>query len=391
MGVYKSNLLNFLNRSTRQLLEQCRTALRHWQVAAVWSVEILLYPVYLLVQTGRLLPRRQPPVLPAVDRPITAVLAKAATITPEPIQAIATSLDSQALVLISLDQRIYDRLSLTQQKQLAQAISRELASYHHQRKLAQKPQRSILPAALGKNTILPARWFWQSMAWVQRGTVARNLDLFAESQLPANPLELIAIPPIKNLPLDHLDEQIAALETTKLVPLYQRLVHWSEQALPLVLNPQPQLPDWQALIAAAWAYFQGKPEARLAAPRLDHQIDQTDQTATLAVVMPPTTSPVIFESTPVANSPRSTDKSANKLANRLKKDPVVQVNAKPKPLLDLLDKLDPKEPDHIEAAVTPKGYVRHPLQVLIGWLDQAIAWIESLFSQIWQWLRHRHH
>ncbi len=384
MGVYKSNLLNFLNRSTRQLLEQCRTALRHWQVATVWSVEILLYPVYLLVQAGRLLPRRRPPVLPAVDRPITAVLAKATTITPEPVQAIATSLDSQSLVLISPDQGIYDRLTLTQQKQLAQAISRELASYHHQRKLAQKPQHSILPPALGKNTILPARWFWQSMAWVQRGTVARSLDLFAEAQLPANPLEPIALPPIKNLPLDRLDDQVAALEATKLVPLYQRLVHWSEQALPRVLNPW--LPDWQALIAAAWAYFQREPEARLASPRLDHQINQTDQTATPAVVMPSTTTLVIFESTSVANSPRSTDKSTNKLKNGR----VNEANppAKPKPLLD---NLDPKNPAPIEVAVTPKGYVRHPLQVLIGWLDQAIAWLESLFSQIWQWLRRRHH
>ncbi|NJL89114.1 MAG: hypothetical protein HC916_04395 [Coleofasciculaceae cyanobacterium SM2_1_6] len=50
-GVYKSRLFNFINRRSQQLVDQSKTVLRHLQVATVWSVQIALYPVYLLVQT----------------------------------------------------------------------------------------------------------------------------------------------------------------------------------------------------------------------------------------------------------------------------------------------------------------------------------------------------
>lgn len=51
-GRYQSRLFNFLNRHSQKLADQSRRALRHLKVAAVWGTQIVLYPVYLLVQTG---------------------------------------------------------------------------------------------------------------------------------------------------------------------------------------------------------------------------------------------------------------------------------------------------------------------------------------------------
>ncbi|MGB7443605.1 MAG: hypothetical protein WA919_21280 [Coleofasciculaceae cyanobacterium] len=51
-GRYQSRLFNFINRQSQKLADQSRRALRHLKIAAVWGAQILLYPVYLLVQTG---------------------------------------------------------------------------------------------------------------------------------------------------------------------------------------------------------------------------------------------------------------------------------------------------------------------------------------------------
>ena len=47
---YRSRLFNLINRQTRRFIIKSDRTLRHLQVAALWGVQILLYPIYLLVQ-----------------------------------------------------------------------------------------------------------------------------------------------------------------------------------------------------------------------------------------------------------------------------------------------------------------------------------------------------
>ncbi|MBD1927513.1 hypothetical protein H6F74_14855 [Trichocoleus sp. FACHB-90] len=42
-------------------------------------------------------------------------------------------------------------------------------------------------------------------------------------------------------------------------------------------------------------------------------------------------------------------------------------------------------PDWIEADAQPAGYVKHPLEYLLEWLDAAMLWLENLVVKIWQW------
>jgi hypothetical protein len=44
-------------------------------------------------------------------------------------------------------------------------------------------------------------------------------------------------------------------------------------------------------------------------------------------------------------------------------------------------------PDWIEAEVTWKEYIKHPLEVLLEWLDRAMLWLEQTAVKIWQWVR----
>ena len=46
-------------------------------------------------------------------------------------------------------------------------------------------------------------------------------------------------------------------------------------------------------------------------------------------------------------------------------------------------------PDWIETPATPNGYVKHPLEQLLEWLDAAMLWLEELVVKMWRWFRHR--
>jgi len=103
---YRSRLFNVVNHYSRRLIDRGERAIQHLKVAAVWGTQILLYPVYLVVQTSLTAKRRlstqakagwtrfkvliqsQPPTqLPAVDTPIRQVLQQVETLPlPEPCQ-----------------------------------------------------------------------------------------------------------------------------------------------------------------------------------------------------------------------------------------------------------------------------------------------------------------
>jgi hypothetical protein len=57
-GPYKSKLLNFLNRQSIQAKERLEQAGRQLKVAVEWGIQVLIYPVYLMVQTGRMAGRQ---------------------------------------------------------------------------------------------------------------------------------------------------------------------------------------------------------------------------------------------------------------------------------------------------------------------------------------------
>ena len=44
-------------------------------------------------------------------------------------------------------------------------------------------------------------------------------------------------------------------------------------------------------------------------------------------------------------------------------------------------------PDWIETNATVMGYVKHPLEQLLAWLDGAMLWLEEVLLKFWQWLQ----
>ena len=85
---YKSRLFNYLSSQSVRLKDGLQIGLRRLRNAATLGVQILLYPLYLLVQAGRLTGRQleqnakrlpvslhNSPIVIDADQPLTAILA----------------------------------------------------------------------------------------------------------------------------------------------------------------------------------------------------------------------------------------------------------------------------------------------------------------------------
>jgi hypothetical protein len=44
-------------------------------------------------------------------------------------------------------------------------------------------------------------------------------------------------------------------------------------------------------------------------------------------------------------------------------------------------------PDWIETNATVMGYVKHPLEQLLQWLDRAMLWLEEVSIKLWKWVQ----
>ncbi|MBR8834896.1 MAG: hypothetical protein DSM106950_12885 [Stigonema ocellatum SAG 48.90 = DSM 106950] len=147
---YQSRLFNFVHQRTHGLGDALKLTFRHVQVTVAWSLEALLYPVYLLVQKvfqsglRQLQPEKQQPQpqLEAHDDidsqlvetssfasiPIQRVLC-AVENQPTVAQGIASELVSRDLVLVSYENEILNILTLQQQEKLQAQILTEVANY----------------------------------------------------------------------------------------------------------------------------------------------------------------------------------------------------------------------------------------------------------------------
>jgi hypothetical protein len=208
---YKSRLFNFFNRQFININERVGKKARQLKLGLKWGIQALLYPIYLLVQTGRMtgrqlksafqgnplelnpLQNQEIPSLPDPDRPITIILSKISQENTIPslanvnLQGFAINLHNNHLVLVNSHNQIIDILSLQQQKNLSLFIRDVRADYWEQKRIA-----TIKRNKLGKvfpnikvssnQNIIPLTLFWQLMAWVQKSSLAVSLNVFGESK-----------------------------------------------------------------------------------------------------------------------------------------------------------------------------------------------------------------
>ncbi len=253
---YKSKLFNFFNRRSSQWRDRLMRSAQYLRVGVEWSLQILIYPIYLMIQAGRAtakqlklgftaqaLPTAKKKTVSSpskVDQPLSRVFKETEHCliesktkqktqhqpnhkTPVMIQGMASEIESHDLVLVAENNTVIDILSEGQQKHLKKYIRLETANYwydfKHNHKHNVEPTFPFSPK--NDHVLPPIRWFWQLMGWMQTGTLATSLDLFGESSLvPITPKHTIT-----NLSTDlHISQQEYSAELLHLSPpIHQKL------------------------------------------------------------------------------------------------------------------------------------------------------------------------
>ncbi len=239
---FQSQTVARLVASYRQVARSAGQWLRQGRTAAVWGLQVALYPLYAAVQGARLglrqlrarrpwqgawarLTEGNPPQLVASDIPIRSLLSviqpptlpssmvrsgglrlvnrygrwlkqsqAGAVLTPgqwhrlslrATVRGIASDLATRRLVLITADNGVFNDLTDDQQQRLGQAIALMLAEYargYRQIMLTQHLQQPGLPLPQPKSSLfLPLRWIPKGLRWMQTSTLAAVTNLFGEA------------------------------------------------------------------------------------------------------------------------------------------------------------------------------------------------------------------
>jgi hypothetical protein len=385
---------------------------------------------------------------PNVDTPIIHILNTVTTETPSlfensiasqpaaaEIQGVASQIDSQTLVLVQKDNQILDSLTVEQQYQLQQRISLEVANYHYcYRNLAQHPQPfqpQIQPFSHPINVLSPIRGFWQVLCWVQTSPVAVKINCFGES----NFVESVAFPQPSPTFIHTLDSAIAQVEDYSIIPLSQAthsLVQQSQTLGKTVIQTwqYPHLSvksassssletgfdqyfyQVQSLILAAIDYFFPDRQQTINSEHIPEAYSEVISTLTTASLEDPWST--VDTRTNNILSKLKKPKTQNNLIENNRIFPKLQssLNRFPPPTSPENIGLTPtifqnpltktqkcvKEseknanatysPDWLEAQVTSTGYIKHPLEKILGWLDQVMVKVEEAIAKTWYWMTH---
>lgn len=213
--------------------------------------------------------------------------------------------------------------------------------------------------------LAPTRLFYQLMGWIQHSPLARQLNWFDETTLVATAAPDWFRPHLGQLPSDGLirlngvtnfNWPIGSQDTPQIAPQNT-----------LQTNP---FGHW---IRAAIDYFFGRtlPALPPTAPP-PHIADPTPEISAAA----PQTELHITGVTPAIVITAAPDRPALPSSQPRRSANLTWANVFAHDLTTTL----------IDTVATPIGYVKHPLERVLGWLDQAILWIETHAAQLWQWL-----
>jgi hypothetical protein len=346
------------------------------------------------------------------------------------IQGLATRLTDQKLVLITTENQILDCLTVDQCHELRQRIAFEVAVFYHHWKLEQRLAHltqqetaplptldiNVEPLALlsdKANQWPPVRWFYRLMAWMQTSQVAIATNLFQETQIytPQSGHTLAgmikspvvadskALKPPNLHPVRHLRQSRSLFQHLRcLAPqLWSKPDRtagegqWFDPDLhqfDLEQHDLSTFPDIQVDVQAnIQADVQSETPGKIQ-PEIQPQIADIEQSDLLfsdwLADVPP-------------KSPQSLSINARQirpltsaLTSQARHDPGERAIALSEtPTNSQVDGSMQPSPTWIEAKTTLVGYVKHPLEQVLEWLDIIMLWLEGAIARLWMWIKQR--
>lgn len=489
-GPYQSQLFNWISRRSRRWQDRASQSLRQVKVAVRWGAQLLLYPIYLLLQTqlgaklravqdwqlleGAAVNLADEAALLAVDAPIQTVLqaiqicwdeeslisegqapeTTAGCVNPagdlatfrksqppakstalaatQKLRGIATQLNSRTLVLVTAANQVLEILTPEQQQELQQRIVEELTRYGTQRRSPVQPSLSALQTP---PQISPLRRRWQQLRiWFQTRiilksshpqastlTLRRGVNLKPKASLI--PKALLANSTrfgstISLRVLARIDRAVVGLEQhfqpslrgqqvpesnprgflSLRLPFALRLLPKPQDRLGeshLQPSPQTEANPWrlQRLIQAAIDYFWGRSFLRTsvlsgfpAAVAIQSDDSCFNSTSLPSTGLVPESGQAwltwsdVFGVHPAGigvddQASRRSSLGSRASTARQKADPQPAPGSIPAAAIE-------SRATEIDTEAVFMGYEKHPLEQILQWLDQGLAWLERQMRMI---------
>ncbi|PZV06859.1 MAG: hypothetical protein DCF32_08765 [Leptolyngbya sp.] len=399
---FQSQTVARLVAGYRQVAHSTGQWLRQGRIAAVWGLQVAVYPLYAAVQGLRMGSRRLqatrpwqpvwarltgalPPELVAADTPIRALLSviqppvvhgqmvrpgglqlvnvhgpwlkqskAGAVLTPgqwhlvplnEPIRGIASDLAGRQLVLVTVDNGIFADLTDDQQQRIQQALVLMLAEYarvQRRHSLHSQLQQPGLPLPQTNPAVLPPlRWVPAALRWLQTSPLAAATNLFGEASQQA-------------------------------ITLHRRTTHRTIGQRPQIeaATPEPQNPYGHYP-----PRFWGQPTLRMPATA------SVEQAAKLAVA----TSGAVFVAARGPNAPAPATQGHDG-AIAPSNPTISTVTADRSTTLLGTNPYQLDSPSALDVKVTQINYVDPPLVTVLRGLDWVLYVLETWLRMAWAWL-----
>jgi|GEM_PF-6274253 hypothetical protein len=411
---YKSRIFNAVSQHYRQFLDGCDRAGRQIRLTASYATQILLYPLYVLLQgagaIGKQLKAQVNIGLPQLkdfikteeataDQAIENILQTLAPTAPKiQLQGIANRLDTQELVMVAaLTQTLYP-LPQSQQKSIQQQITNALKP-----KSWKTPQ--LQPAIPAMGLVLPVYCVLsQAMGWVQASPIAVRMNLFGESALariePAIEEKLAVVVAPQSFP----NPTVSPTETTpgsSIQGLIQAAIHYFFKQSTLELNgveSQSQF-VFPANEDVGKNYVSFLPQAEDETPKITSGIWQKMQHSSFPLfagvgvggfLVAAALGKYILEEESQQTRLQSPSFQAMGVKGLTIDEKYDNSNGNTQSRQFTTAQLYPayseKATDYLEAPISSVEYVKHPLVNLLEWLDRAVFWIEESFLKLRNWI-----
>jgi hypothetical protein len=341
------------------------------------------------------------------------------------IRGVASSLVHQRLVLVTSENQILDVLTAEQQHQLHQRIIWEIAQAQYVRRQLGRVRAipawktwQALPIQVRPQWSFPVRAIYHLMAWVQHQPIARNALMLPLESRPALPPQPVLaslrqwwatlLPPSQfpsSSPLTKGGLRGGVQGISHFVKPLALCQNLGSQNASLALSGQKSAPLLSAIAQKLRGYRTVLVAVAGAIALLPFTLAMPEPAkAAMAPPLPaPLPSPLMVE--PFIDTARSrrrwqVDAKLSEQSGRLSQG---QVRIAPQKAASGLSATSfegaiadwahrfskttkAADPSTIEVNAVFMGYDRHPLEVLLLWLDRAIAWIEGQLTKVGGWL-----
>ncbi|GGA10808.1 hypothetical protein [Okeania sp. KiyG1] len=392
-STYKSKVLNFVSEKYRQILDKSDRALSQIKFATTNTIQLLLYPIYVLLQTSRLavkqLEKNNTSKIPQIQNKVNNKKTKNHQNTSLPIQQTSLttiqtptpqtaklSVNTSASSLIKPQSELFPGPDIKSENQDI------LADNHQKSELLTKDQQKqplILTAYLEHKTPLQLQpcaeiapnsgymsIFWQIMAWVQTSKIALWFNLFEELNLVLEKNELIQQKKPYQTPLLLSSSNLTFRDfinniakhylhpITRSLGLNELLPPINIEELPFDSLLEVKIEEDQTQNPSQNTTFTSNNSVQIETIRRRENRDRNIKA--LTKTNEPNYSQTI-KNTKISIQHHSRDSK-----------PEYQ-----------------KESDCLEVTSVSIGYIKHPLERILEWVDVVMTWIEKVFAQVWQW------